>query len=64
LILFPGLIDANCNLQNNPKENWEGYDFGTKAAISGGVTTLVDLPVMKKPTLTNVKHLKWHIKDA
>lgn len=54
----------NVNLQNNPKENWEGFDYGTEAAAAGGVTTLVDHPCMKKPNMTSQKNLKKHIEDA
>jgi allantoinase len=46
------------------KEKWEGFEFGTAAAASGGVTTLVDLPIMKKPNLTTLKNLQTHIQAA
>lgn len=61
---MPGLIDCNTNMQDLAKEKWEGFDYGTKAAASGGITTLVDLPIMKKPTLTSIKNLHTHIDSA
>ncbi len=40
------------NSQARPRDEWEGYQFATSAAASGGVTTIVDMPTMKKPSLT------------
>lgn len=54
---MPGIIDSNVNLQDMAKEKWEGFEHGTAAAAAGGVTTIVDLPVMKRPSLTSVKNL-------
>ncbi len=58
---MPGLVDCNVNLQDLAKEKWEGFLAGTLAAASGGVTTVVDLPIMKKPTLITAKNLEMHI---
>lgn len=57
---MPGLIDCNVNLQDGAKEKWEGFDYGTSAAAAGGVTTLADLPIMKRPTMMTVKSLRVH----
>jgi allantoinase len=64
MIVLPGLIDPHVNLQDLAKEQWEGFAYGTAAAAAGGVTTLVDLPMMKKPNLTSVKNLIKHIEVA
>lgn len=63
-ILMPGLIDCQVNLQDLAKEQWEGFEYGTKAAASGGVTTLVDMPIMKKPKLTAQVDLDRHFEAA
>ena len=55
---MPGIIDLHTNLHSPSKEAWEGYEFGTAAAVSGGVTTIVDLPTMKQPGFTSLKILK------
>ena len=57
---MPGIVDCNVNLQDSAKEKWEGFEYGTAAAAAGGVTTLVDLPIMKRPILTNLKNLNIH----
>lgn len=63
-VIMPGLIDCNVNLHDKAKEYWEGFDYGTKSAAAGGVTTIVDFPTMKKPSLVDVEALKEHIEAA
>ncbi len=44
LALLPGLVDTHVHI-NDPGRDWEGFDTATRAAASGGVTTLVDMPL-------------------
>lgn len=44
---------------NEPgRTDWEGFDTGTRAAISGGVTTVVDMPLNSIPPTTTVENLR------
>ena len=47
---------------DEPGLNWEGFATGTLAAASGGVTTVVDMPLDSIPATTTVKH--YEIKRA
>ncbi|WP_058189187.1 allantoinase AllB [Terracidiphilus gabretensis] len=44
LVLLPGLVDTHVHI-NDPGRDWEGFGTATRAAASGGVTTLVDMPL-------------------
>ncbi len=40
---------------NEPgRAEWEGFDTGTRAAASGGVTTVVDMPLNAIPPTTTL----------
>lgn len=63
--LLPGLVDAHVHL-NEPgfRTEWEGFETGTRAAASGGVTTLIDMPLNAIPPTTTVEHFNTKIKAA
>ncbi len=55
LLVFPGLIDAHVHLRDSGVLNAderlkEDFASGTKAAIAGGVTTVLDMPNTIPPT--------------
>lgn len=60
LVLLPGLVDAHVHLNEPGRTDWEGFETGTKAAASGGVTTIIDMPLNSIPPTTTVENL--HIK--
>lgn len=43
-LILPGAIDAHTHLREPGQEHKEGIDSGTRAALSGGVTTVLDMP--------------------
>lgn len=44
---------------NEPgRTHWEGFYTGTRAAASGGVTTVVDMPLNSIPPTTTVENLE------
>lgn len=53
-LLLPGLVDAHVHLNEPGRTEWEGFNTGTKAAASGGVTTVVDMPLNAIPPTTTL----------
>jgi allantoinase len=51
-VLMPGLIDPHVHINEPGRTNWEGFDTATKAAIAGGITCLVDMPLNSSPVTT------------
>lgn len=49
---------AHVHLNEPGRTDWEGFWTGTRAAISGGVTTLVDMPLNSIPPTTTIEHLE------
>jgi len=50
---------------NQPgRTSWEGFTSGTLAAVSGGVTTVIDMPLNSIPSTTSVGALEVKIKAA
>ena len=48
LYIFPGLVDSNVHLHSDFEEEWENVSYSTELAAAGGVTMIVDNPVMNK----------------
>lgn len=57
LALLPGLVDTHVHI-NEPGRDWEGFETATRAAASGGVTTLVDMPLNCIPETTTAAALE------
>jgi len=53
-VLFPGVIDPHVHINEPGRTDWEGFDSATRAAIAGGITTLVDMPLNASPVTTTV----------
>jgi len=54
-VLMPGVIDPHIHINEPGRTDWEGFDSATKAAIAGGLTTLVDMPLNSAPVTTTVQ---------
>ncbi len=54
LLVLPGVVDAHVHFQDPGREEWEGFDTGSAAAVAGGVTTVVDMPIDCDPPTTTV----------
>jgi allantoinase len=48
---------AHVHLNEPGRTHWEGFYTGTRAAIAGGFTTVVDMPLNSIPPTTNVENL-------
>ncbi|KAI1849613.1 hypothetical protein JX265_007952 [Neoarthrinium moseri] len=57
-LLIPGLVDAHVHLNEPGRTEWEGFNTGTRAAASGGVTTVIDMPLNAIPPTTTVANFK------
>ena len=53
-VISPGLIDAHVHINQPGRTEWEGFATATKAAVAGGITTLVDMPLNSDPVTTDV----------
>lgn len=51
--LLPGLVDTHVHINEPGRTEWEGFATATAAAASGGVTTLVDMPLNCIPVTTS-----------
>jgi allantoinase len=63
-ILMPGIIDPHVHINEPGRTEWEGFETATKAAISGGITTVVDMPLNSSPVTTTVKNFEQKISAA
>lgn len=63
-LILPGLVDAHVHLNEPGRTEWEGFSTGTKAAASGGVTTVIDMPLNAIPPTTTLNGLEEKIKAA
>ena len=45
LAVLPGLIDTHVHFNEPGRTEWEGWKTGTSAALAGGVTTVVEMPL-------------------
>ncbi|KAI3318983.1 allantoinase [Xylariaceae sp. AK1471] len=57
-LLMPGLVDAHVHLNEPGRTEWEGFSTGTRAAASGGVTTVIDMPLNAIPPTTTLAGFK------
>lgn len=63
-VLLPGLVDAHVHLNEPGRTEWEGFWTGTRAAASGGVTTVVDMPLNAIPPTTTLQGLREKLKAS
>ncbi len=54
-VVMPGVVDPHVHINEPGRTDWEGFDTATKAALAGGVTSLVDMPLNSSPVTTTVK---------
>lgn len=62
--LLPGLVDTHVHINEPGRTDWEGFETATRAAVAGGVTTLVDMPLNSIPATTTAAALKQKMEAA
>jgi allantoinase len=55
LAVLPGLVDSHVHVNEPGRTDWEGFATATAAAASGGVTTLIDMPLNSVPPTTTAE---------
>jgi allantoinase len=63
-VVMPGVIDPHVHINEPGRTEWEGFDTATKAAIAGGITTLVDMPLNSSPVTTTAEAFDKKIRAA
>lgn len=56
-IVLPGAVDLHVHFNDPGHPDYEGWAAGSRAAAAGGVTTVVDMPLVCVPAATTVKAL-------
>ncbi len=55
--VVPGVVDTHVHVNEPGRTEWEGFSSATRAAVLGGVTTLVDMPLNSVPPTTTLEGL-------
>lgn len=58
LTVIPGLVDMHVHVDDPGRSEWEDWEHASRAAKSGGVTTIADMPLNSTPAVTNVINLQ------
>jgi allantoinase len=51
-VLMAGLVDTHVHINEPGRTDWEGFSTATRAAVAGGVTTLIEMPLNSIPATT------------
>jgi allantoinase len=57
-VLMPGLLDSHVHVNEPGRTQWEGYESATRAALAGGITTILDMPLNSDPPTVDVDKLE------
>ena len=57
-VLLPGMVDTHVHVNEPGRTDWEGFASATRAALTGGTTTLLDMPLNSLPPTTTLKALR------
>jgi allantoinase len=55
--VMPGVVDTHVHVNEPGRTGWEGFSSATRAAVAGGVTTIVDMPLNSVPATTSLAAL-------
>ncbi|MBS1664069.1 MAG: allantoinase AllB [Bacteroidetes bacterium] len=54
-VVMPGVIDPHVHINEPGRTDWEGFETAGLAAVAGGITMLVDMPLNSSPVTTTVE---------
>lgn len=60
-VIMAGLVDGHVHINEPGRTQWEGFLTATRAALSGGITTVVDMPLNCQPVTTTTDALSLKI---
>jgi allantoinase len=58
LVIMPGIVDSHVHVNEPGRTEWEGFETATRAAVAGGTTTIVDMPLNSIPPTTTLAALE------
>ncbi len=64
LIVMPGIVDTHVHINEPGRTEWEGFTTATRAAASGGVTTLIEMPLNSIPATTTASAFREKLASA
>lgn len=64
MCILPGIVDAHVHLNEPGRTEWEGFASGTQSAASGGVTTVIDMPLNAIPPTTTIANFDKKLQAA
>jgi allantoinase len=56
-VLLPGVVDTHVHVNEPGRTEWEGFATATRAALAGGVTTVLDMPLNSIPPTVDPESL-------
>ena len=63
-VIMPAIIDPHVHINEPGRTEWEGFDTAGKAALAGGITTLIDMPLNSTPVTTTAESFQLKLKSA
>jgi allantoinase len=64
LVIMPGIVDTHVHINEPGRSDWEGFATATQAAVAGGVTTLIDMPLNSIPATVSIAALQAKVAAA
>jgi len=62
--VMPGLVDTHVHINEPGRTEWEGFATATRAAVAGGVTSLIEMPLNSIPATTTAAGFREKIEAA
>lgn len=63
-VVMAGIVDPHVHINEPGRTEWEGFDTASKAAIAGGITSLIEMPLNASPVTTTAEAFDEKIKAA
>src|SRR5215470_9407019 len=64
LVVMPGLVDTHVHINEPGRTDWEGFSTATRAAVAGGITTLIEMPLNSIPATTTASAFQEKLKTT